>query len=77
MLPSAAYKKGWPWAKPADMGRQRSQLGLQAPKRKEAWLSVKATPNSRVAATPTRQKIMGRETQPSHTTILRAEVTSF
>ena len=29
VLPRAAYKKGWPWAKPADMGRQRSQLGLQ------------------------------------------------
>ena len=28
-LPRAAYKKGWPWAKPADMGRQRSQLSLQ------------------------------------------------
>ena len=58
----------------AGKGVSLASKGNTAPKRKEAWLSDKATPNSRVAATPTRQKIMGRETQPSHTTTLRAEV---
>ena len=59
----------------AGKGVSLASKGNTAPKRKEAWLSDKATPNSRVAAMPTRQKIMGRETQPSHTTTLRAEVT--